>query len=118
MLVLKLTRQAGAPADTTVGAGHVRYGGAGRGGFEAIGLRDHVSDLIAAPTVSLDTDRVFVDETFVDHGLNSRQHALHCALSGVAGRVNDVRHEDEITVAYIVSRIDRSARAGITKSVQ
>src|SRR5438477_8707046 len=90
MLVLKLTRQSGAPADAAVGAGHVRDSGAGGGGFEAIGLRDHVGDLIAAPTVSLDSDRVFIDEALIDDGLDSRQHAFHGALAGIAGRVNDV----------------------------
>src|SRR5438552_18191412 len=118
MLVLKLTRQSGAPANSAVGAGHVRDGGAGRGGFEAIGLRDHVGDLIAAPTVPLNSDRVLIHETLIDDGLNSRQHAFHGALSGIAGRVNDVRHENQVAVADIVGRIDRSAWPGITKRVQ
>src|SRR5437763_524792 len=53
MLVLKLPRQPGAPADAAIGAGHVHDGGARFGGFEAVGLRDHVGDLIPAPTVFL-----------------------------------------------------------------
>src|SRR6266511_5365942 len=118
MLVLKLTRQARAPADAAVGAGHVRDGGAGSGCFEAVGLRDHVSDLITAPTVSLDADRVFVDVTLIYDGLYCRQHALHGALAGITGGINDVRHENQIAVADVVCRIDRSARTGITKSVQ
>src|SRR5438132_4789159 len=118
MFVLKLTRQACAPADAAVGAGHVRDRGAGRGGFEAIGLRNHVRDLITAPTVSLNADRVFVDEAFIDDGLDSGQHALHGALAGITGRINDVRHENQVAIADIVSRIDRSAGTRITKSVQ
>src|SRR3979411_492454 len=110
MLVLELARQARAPTNAAVSAGHVRDGSAGRRGFEAIGLRHHVSDLITTPTVSLNSDRTFVDVPFVDHALDSRQHALQSALSGIADRVDNVGHENQIAVADIVSRIDRSTR--------
>src|SRR3979409_2011435 len=103
MLVLELARQARAPTNTAVGAGHVRHRRAGRRGFEAIGLRHHVSDLITTPTVSLNSDRVLVDITPVDYGLDSRQHALQSALSRIASRVNNVRHENQIAIADIVS---------------
>ena len=109
--VLELARQASAPANAAVGAGHVRDHRARRRGFEAVRLRDHVGDLIAAPTVSLNADGLFVDEALVDHRLNRRQHALQRALARIADRVDDVRHEDQIAVADVVRRIDRSARA-------
>src|SRR5437763_1177818 len=115
MLVLKLPRQPRAPADAAVGAGHVHDGGARFGGFEAIGLRNHVGDLIPAPTVSLDADVLLVNESAVDDGLDSRQNALQSITSRIAGFVNNVRHENQVTVADVVSRIDRSARAGIAK---
>src|SRR2546426_11020271 len=76
MLVLKLARQATPPANATVGAGHIRYCSPGFRGFETICLRNHVSDLIAAPTVSLNGDVRLVNKTFIDHGLNGGQHAL------------------------------------------
>src|SRR5437867_888054 len=118
MLVLELTRKTAAPANTAIGAGHIRDGCAGLRGFEAIRLRDHVSDLITAPTVPLNSDRVFVDESLINDGLNSRQHALQRARSRIAGGVDNVRHENQIAVADIERWIDRSARAGIAKSVQ
>src|SRR5258707_1371745 len=118
MLVLKLSRQATPPANAAVGARHIRDGSAVLCSFEAVRLRHHVSDLITAPTVSLDADVRFVNKTFIDHGLNGRQHALQSAASRIAGRVNDVRHEDQIAVADIVSRIDRSAGAWIAESMQ
>src|SRR5205085_10709737 len=104
-----------APADAAVSAGHVHYGGAGLGGFEAIRLRDHVGDLVTTPTVSLDADVIFVNEAFVDNGLNGGQNALQRIATRIAGFVNDVRHENQVTVAEIVRRVDRSARAGIAK---
>ena len=111
VLVLKLARQAGAPANAAVGAGHIRNQRAGRGRAKAIGLRDHVGDLIAAPTVSLNADRLLVNKALVDYRLNCRQHTLQRALSRIADRVNDVRHEDQVAVAGIESGIDRSARS-------
>src|SRR6266550_603726 len=118
MLVLKLSRQASAPANAAVGAGHVRDCSSGLRGFEAIRLRDHVGDLITAPTVSLDANVRLVNKTFIDHGLNGRQHALQSTASRISGRVNDVRHEDQIAVTNVVSRIDRSARAWVSESMQ
>src|SRR5436305_10321138 len=117
MLVLKLARQPRAPANAAVGAGHVRDGGARFGGFEAIGLRDHVGDLISAPTVSLDADVVLVNESAIDDGLHRGQHALQSITSRIAGFVNNVRHENQVTVADVVSRINRSAGTGIAKLV-
>src|SRR6266536_6547524 len=108
MLVLKLSRQTSAPANAAVSAGHVRDGSSGLRGFEPIRLRHHVSDLIAAPTVSLDADVRLVNKTLIDDGLNCGQHALQSTASRIAGRVDDVRHEDQIAVADVVSRIDRS----------
>src|SRR6266446_6194978 len=101
MFILELTRQTGAPTNATIGAGHIRDSSSGLRGFEAIGLRDHVSDLITAPTVSLNSDRVFVDKSFVNDGLNPRQHALQRTRSRIAGGVNNVRHENQIAVADI-----------------
>src|SRR6267142_937745 len=118
MLVLELARQARAPTNTVVSAGHVRDGRTGRCRFEAIGLRHHVSDLITAPTVSLDSDRVLVDIASVDHGLDTGQHALQSALSRITRRVDNVRHENQIAIADIVSWVNRGARSRITKSMQ
>src|SRR2546423_8444843 len=115
MLVLKLARQPRAPANAAVGAGQVNDSGARFGGFEAVGLGDHVGDLISAPTVTLDADVLLVNESAIDDGLDRRQHALQRVTSRIAGFVNDVRHENKIAVADVVSRIDRSARAGIAK---
>src|SRR5207248_552712 len=118
MLVLKLSRQTSAPTNAAVGAGHIRDCSSGLRGFETICLRDHVGDLVTAPTVSLNADVRLVNKTFVDHSLNSGQHALQSTASRIASGVNDVRHEDQIAVTDVVSWIDRSTRAGIAKSVQ
>src|SRR5438552_4556610 len=118
MLVLKLSRQTSTPTNSAVGAGHIRDRGSGFRGFETICLRNHVSDLIATPTVSLNADVRFVNKTFIDHGLNGGQHALQSTASRIAGRVNNVRHENQIAVTNVVSRIDRSARARIPESMQ
>ena len=118
MFVLELARQARAPANAAVGAGHVRDGCARRRGFEPVGLRHHVSDLIAAPTVTLDSNRVFVHETFVHDGLDSRQYALQRALARIADRVDNVGQENQIAIADVESGIDGSAGRGIAKRVQ
>src|SRR2546422_11309841 len=102
MLVLELARQACAPTNSAVSTGHVRDGGAGLRGFEAIGLRHHVRDLIATPTVSLNSDRILVHKALVDDGLDSRQHAMQSARSGIASRVNNVRHVIQITISDII----------------
>src|ERR1041385_6414922 len=104
MFVLKLSRQTRAPADAAVGAGHVYDRRARFGCLEAIGLRDHVGDLITAQTVSLDTDVVLVNEPAIDDGLNGRQNALQSIAAGIASLVNDVPHENQIAVAHVVSR--------------
>src|SRR2546422_3855324 len=114
MLVLELARQARAPTNAAIGAGHVYDGRAGLRSFEAIGLRQHISDLITAPTVSLDSDRVLVDIAPVEHGLDCWQHAFQSALSRITGRVDNVRHENQVTIADVIRRVDRSARPGIT----
>src|SRR6185369_6283024 len=72
-LILKLSWQTRAPTNATVSARHVCHESARSRRFEAIRLRDHVRDLITAPTVSLDADRVLIYVTFIDHGLDSRQ---------------------------------------------
>src|SRR5437764_15425282 len=117
MLVLKLPWQSRAPANAAVGAGHVRDGGARFGGFEAIGLRDHVGDLISAPTVTLDADVLLVNESAIDDGLHRGQDALQRVSSRIAGFVNNVRHKNQVAVADVISRIDRSARSRIAKLV-
>src|SRR5258708_36745396 len=113
MFVLELTRETTAPTNATVGAGHVGDGGAGLRGFEAIRLRHHVRDLIATPAVSLNSNRVFGDEALVDDGLDSRQNAFQSARPGIARRVDNVRHENQIAVADVERRVDRSTRTGI-----
>src|SRR5882724_7439144 len=110
MLVLKLPRQTRAPANAAVCTRHVRYRRSGLSGFEPVRLRDHVGDLVSAPTVPLNSDVVLIDD-----GLNCRQHALQSTAPRIARGVDDVRHEDQIAVADIKSRIDRSARRGIPK---
>src|SRR6185295_16755398 len=105
MLVLKLARQSRAPTNAAVGAGHVRDGGARFGRFEAIRLRDHVGDLIPAPTVSLDADVVLVNESSIDYGLHRREDALQRITSRIAGLIDNVRHENQVAVADVVSRI-------------
>src|SRR3989440_9727112 len=101
MFVLKLSRQTGAPANAAVGAGHIRDRSPGFCGFETIRLRDHVGDLIAAPTVSLNADVRLVDKTFIDYGLNGGQHALQSTASRIARRVNDIQREDQIALTYV-----------------
>src|SRR5437588_8295949 len=118
MLVLKLSWQASTPANAAVGTGLIRDCSSGLRGFEAIRLRDHVSDLITAPTVSLNANVRLVDKTFIDDGLNGRQNALQSTTSRIAGRVNNVRHEDQIAVTNVVSWIDRSPRTRISESMQ
>src|SRR5712671_4739047 len=118
MLILELTRETAAPTNAAVSTGHIRDGGAGLRGFEAICLCHHVRDLITAPTVSLNSDRVFVHKSLVNDSLNSRQHTLQRTWSRIAGGVDNVRHENQIAVADIERRVDRSTRAGIAKSVQ
>src|SRR6202040_1667525 len=76
------------------------------------------SDLITAPTVSLNSNRVFIHEALINYGLNSGQHTLQRTLSGITDGVDDVGHEDQIAVADVESRIDGSTRAGIAESVQ
>src|SRR5438094_6147656 len=117
MLVLKLSRQTTTPTNSAVGAGHIRDRGSGFRGFETICLRNHVSDLITTPTVSLNADVRLVNKTFIDHGLNGGQHALQSTASRIADRINDVRHEDQIAVTDIVSWIDRRPRARIAESI-
>src|SRR5262249_19630125 len=111
--VLELARQPGAPSASAVGAGHIAPEGAGRGGFEAVGLRDHIRDLITAPTVALNADGVFVDEALVDDRLNRGQHAFERALAGIADGVNDVGHQDQIAVTGVKRGVDRMARTRI-----
>src|SRR5438034_10694373 len=118
MLVLKLAGQTSAPANAAVGACHIRDCGARLCGLETIRLRHHVSDLITAPTVSLDADVRLVNKTFIDHGLNGGQNALQSTAARIAGRVNNVRHEDQIAVADIVGWINRSPRSRIAESMQ
>src|ERR1041384_5662408 len=108
MFVLKLSRQTRAPADAAVGAGHVHDRRARFGCLEAIGLRDHVGDLITAPTVSLDTDVVLVKAPSIDDGSNGRLYALQSITAGIASLVNVVRHENQTAVAHVVSWFDRS----------
>src|SRR5262245_32798267 len=110
MFVLELARKSGAPSNSAVRRRHVHDHRSRRCCLETIRLREHVGDLIAAPAVSLDTYRVFIDESFIDDSLNRGQYAFQSALSGITDRVNDIRLEDEIPIAYVVGSID--ARAG------
>ncbi len=74
--------QSRAPADAVVGADHVRHRRAGDRGLEAVRLRHHVRDLVAAPRLPVDADRLLVHVALIDHCLNRRQHALDRALAG------------------------------------
>src|SRR5215813_5605663 len=74
VFVLKLSRQASAPANAAVRTRHIRHCRAWRCSFEAISLRHHVGDLITAPTVPLNTDCVLVDKSFINYRLHARQH--------------------------------------------
>src|SRR5438045_6023940 len=109
MLVLKLPRQAGAPTNAAVSAGHIRNRGAGFGGFEPVRLRHHVGDLIAAPTVTLYADVVLIDKAPVDDGLHRRQDALQRVTAGIAGLVNNIGYEDQIPVTDVIGWVDRCA---------
>src|SRR6266404_533761 len=103
MLVLELARQTTAPTNPAVGTRHVCNRSAGFRGFETIRLRHHVSDLIAAPTVSLNPNVRLVNKATIDDGLNRGQHALQSTATRIARGVDDVRHEDQIAVADIES---------------
>src|SRR5262245_42976146 len=102
MLVLELPRKSGSPSNPTVCAGHIGDDGSRCRGLEAIGPRQHVSDLVSTPAVALDSDGALVNEAFVDHRLNGRQHAVQRALAGEPNGVDDIRLEDEVAVARIV----------------
>ena len=104
--VLKLAGTAAAPADAVVGGDHVGDRCAVFRGFEAVGLGDHVRDLIAAPTVTLDADVLLVDEAAGGDGVDAAEDAFECALAGVAGGVDDVGREDEVAVADVVGDVD------------
>src|SRR4029450_2842650 len=104
--ILELSRQPRAPPDAAVGAGHVSHERSGRGGFEPIGLRDPVGDLVAAPTVPLNADGVFVDEAEVNDRLDRGQYAFERALARIADGINDVRHQDQIAVAGVKRGVD------------
>ena len=115
-LVLELPRQARAPADAVVGADHVGHRRARLRRLEAVGLRHHVGDLIAAPAVALDADRVLIHEALIHHRLDRRQHALQRALAGIAGGVDDVRRQHQVAVADVVADVDRRARRADSRS--
>src|SRR5215475_9911459 len=117
-LVLELARQPGAPPDAAVGAGHIAHERPGRGGFESVGLRDHIRDLIAAPTVALNADLVLVDKALVDNRLNRGQHAFEGALARIVDGVNDIGHQDQIAIAGVKRGVDRMARTRIDEPVQ
>ena len=51
-----------------------------------------------------------IDEALVHDGLDRRQDALQRALAGVAGRVDDVRHQHQVAVAHVVGDVDGVAR--------
>ena len=106
VFVLELAREPRAPANAAVGAGHIRHQCAGSGSFETIGLRDHVSDLVTAPTMALNADGVLFDEALIHDGLHGRQHALQRALTRITNVVDNVRHQDQITVAGIERSVD------------
>src|SRR5436190_22859247 len=99
MFVLKLSGQPCAPTYAAVSARHIRNRRASRRGFEPCGLGDHISDLITAPTVSLNAYGIFIDEAFINYCLNAWQNTLQSALTGMSNRINDVRHKDHIAVA-------------------
>ena len=113
-LILEGPGHARAPADAAVGAGHVDDGRARFHGGEHVGLGDHVADLVAAPAVALDADPFRVDETHPENFLDGRDDALEGARPRVADLVDDVGHEDDVTVADIAREIDvRSGRGRI-----
>src|SRR6185369_2892385 len=118
MLVLKLARQPGSPANPTVRAGHICYWRSGRCRFEPRSLSDHISDLVTAPTVSLYADRFLIHIALIDHRLDRRQHALKRALSGMPDRVDDVGFEHEITVARVEGRVDAVTGPRVNEAIQ
>jgi hypothetical protein len=61
--------------------GHRRTG---LGGSEHVCTSDEVRDLVATPTVPLDTDRLLVNESLLHDTFDPRQHSVFGALSGVS----------------------------------
>src|SRR6185437_14039086 len=112
VLVLELAHHARGPADAAVGAGHVRHHGPGLDRAEAVGVGDHVGDLVSAPAMPLDADAMRVNEAHGLHRVNGGQHALHGAFAGRAGVVDDVGLEHDVAVAGVAQRVDAGAGRG------
>src|SRR5437016_3899640 len=106
MLVLELPGNSRSPANAVVGAGHVSHRSVCGRCAEAVGLGDHVSDLVSAPTVALNADSLLIDKASSDYRIDSWQNTLQRALSRLANGVNNVRLQDEVSVAYIVAGQD------------
>src|SRR5258706_10998029 len=117
ILILKLPRNTGTQADSTVSASHVRNWSARRHRPKSRSLRDHVRDLVATPTVPLYADGVLVDEPAIHHLLHRWQHALQRALSGLPCCVHDVRFQNQVTIAHVVRRIDIVAGPRLPKRI-
>src|SRR5688572_5044683 len=117
LLVLELARTAGAVAHGRGGAGHVADDRTGLGGAEAIRLRDDVARLVAAPRMALEADALLVDVALGDDGVGRGHDAAIRTLAGMAGRVDDVRHEHDVAVARVESRVDDDGRCGRHEAV-
>ena len=72
-LVLKHSTHPAAPANATVGAGHVAHRSSGFGTCEAIGLCDQVSRLVSAPTVPLHANPIFIHEALGNQVVHARK---------------------------------------------
>src|SRR5581483_7302586 len=113
MLVLKLPWNTWAPADAIVSADHIRNRSARSRGTKTIGTGNHVGDLVPAPAMPLNTDRLLIHKSAVHYFLNRRKHTVQSALSREANLVGDIRFQYQIAVADVVTHIDRMLWAGL-----
>src|SRR5579859_1505430 len=103
MFVLELPGNTWPPADAVVGAGHVRDRSSCGRCPETVGLSNHIGDLVATPTVPLNTDCLLIHKACGNHGIDGGEDTLQRTLAGLTDRINDVRLQNEIPVAHVIA---------------
>ena len=120
LFVLYLASDTASPTDTTVCTGHVRYRSTCTSRLELVGLGNHVSHLVATPTLTLDS-HVFAINPWISlfEHFHTWHDRLHRALSRMTICEVYVWYEYYIAITYKVWDVhSRTARCRVAMTIQ